>query len=91
MAIVFVKKTFSRDNVLRKFCWGKIVSFLISGLIGALLANIILVIFQKKLTTERALLVNCIMSPAYCTVVELSSVERIGIPKYILLHIKFIL
>ena len=33
------------------------------------------------LTVERALLVNCIMRPAYCTVVELSRVERIGIPE----------
>ena len=33
------------------------------------------------LTVERALFVNCIMSPAYCTVVELSRVERIGMPE----------
>merc|ERR1711970_999054 len=30
-------------------------------------------------TTDLALLVNCIISPAYWTVVELSSVDRIGI------------
>ena len=33
------------------------------------------------LTVERALLVSCIIKPAYWTVVELSRVERIGIPK----------
>ena len=33
------------------------------------------------LTVERALFVNCIIRPAYCTVVELSRVERIGIPE----------
>ena len=33
------------------------------------------------LTVERALLVSCIIKPAYWTVVELSRVERIGIPE----------
>ena len=36
---------------------------------------------RSILTVERALFVNCIIRPAYCTVVELSRVERIGIPE----------
>ena len=37
---------------------------------------------KMVLTVERALFVNCIIRPAYCTVVELSRVERIGIPEW---------
>lgn len=37
---------------------------------------------SKSRTTERALATRAVSNPAYCTVVELSSVVRMGIPNH---------
>jgi hypothetical protein len=75
------------DRMLYSFGFWIVIS--VKSLSGAMISSYFLLLTRTKVksfcgsmsrTTLRALLVNCIIKPAYWTVVELSRVERIGIP-----------